>query len=269
MANVGEYRDYREFLKDILEDRARKNKQYSLRAFARDIGLAPQNLSALFYKKKGISTGVAAKIATRLNLSESEAGYFCDLADLVHARSESSRRVAALRLNRYSSPSVFVSLREDTFQAISNWYYFAILEMTCINGFRKDPKWIAKRLRITPHQATQAIARLKRLKLLKESGGILRKVESNITTTHDVPSEAVQEYTRQLLHKAEDALLFQSVVERDCTTISMAIDPKRIPKAKAMVSDFRRALCAYLEQGDRTEIYCFAAQLFRLTNKEN
>ena len=48
----------------------------------------------------------------------------------------------------------------------------------------------------------------------------------------------------------------------------MAIDPNLIPEAQKMISDFRRKLCAFLEQGNRTEVYAFAPSLFRLTKKK-
>lgn len=265
---IGHYQDYRVFLRDTLEDRAKANKSYSLRAFARDLGIAPQTLSGLLRNKKAISSDVAAHIAQRLNLEGDETTYFCDLVELIHARSEVARQVASIRLNRYVAPSQYQLVGQDVFRIISDWYHFAILELTFVRGFKSNPKWISKRLGISQHEASQALLRLKRLKLLKQTGQTLQKTNKSIRTTNDVPSDALKEFMRQLLQKAIESLSFQDVHTRDCTSMTMAIDPKRMVKAKQMIQEFRRNLCTYLENGDRTEVYCFAAQLFRLTEGE-
>lgn len=264
---IGKYRDYRQFLKDCLELRMQKNTKYSLRAFARDLDIAPQILSSVLLNKKGISTEVATNISTRLNLNEQETNYFCDLVDLAHARSNSSKKIAALRLTRYKEELQFHALKEDTFRVIVDWYHNAILEMTFIEGFKSDPGWIAKRLNISNHEAKQACERLQRLGLIVVKKGQFCKSEKNLTTTHDIPSESIQKFNRQILSKASDALTFQNIDERDFTTMTMAIDVKKIPEAKKRIRAFRHEMMDFLESGRRDEVYCLSLQLFKLTNK--
>ena len=50
--NFTDYKDYRLFLKDELEKRIHGNSRYSLRAFARDLNITPQALSAVLKYKK-------------------------------------------------------------------------------------------------------------------------------------------------------------------------------------------------------------------------
>lgn len=261
---IGKYNDYRDFLKDSLEMRIQKNARYSLRAFARDLDIAPQILSSVFKNKKGVSTSVAVKISQRLSLSEQETSYFCDLVELAHARSEASRKIAALRLTRYKKEIQFQMIQEDSFKVITDWYHYALLELTFVEGFKSDINWIAKKLNISTHEARQAIERLHRLGLLEEKNGKFKKAEAHLTTTHDVPSEAIQKFNRQILSKAADALTFQSVSERDFTTMTMAIDVKKIPEAKKRIRAFRHELTEFLETGKREEIYCLSMQLFKL-----
>lgn len=265
---IGKYQDYRDFLRDSLESRLQKNSKYSLRAFARDLNIAPQILSSVLNGKKGISNQMAAKLAIRLNLNDQESSYFCDLVDLVHARSEGSKKIAALRLTRYKQELKYLHLKEDTFRVMSDWYHYAILELTLLKGFQSNIAWMAKRLQISQHEVKQAIDRLLRLGLMKETKDGYIKVEKNTTTTHDVPSDAIQKFHRQILTKAADALTFQDVTERDLTAMTMAIDIKKLPEAKKRIREFRRELSAFLESGTQEEVYCFSMQLFRLTNKK-
>ena len=51
----------------------------------------------------------------------------------------------------------------DKFSVISEWYHYAILELTYVSGFKADYKWIARKLSITVEEAKVAIERLIRL----------------------------------------------------------------------------------------------------------
>lgn len=265
---IGKYNDYRKFLKETLERRIQNNSKYSLRAFARDLSVAPQNLSSVLNGKRGISLETALKLTKRLDLAETEASYFCDLVDLNHAKSPEQKQIALLRLSRYKQGLKFQTISTDTLRIISDWYHFAILELTFISGFKSDTKWIAKKLKISNHEAQQAVDRLLRTNLLVESNGTLIKSSSHLTTTHDVPSDAIKSFNRQILQKAMDSIVFQSVADRDFTTMTMAIDPTKIPEAKSKIRAFRREITEFLEAGDRSEVYCFSQQLFRLTEKK-
>ncbi len=265
---VQRYLDYRDFLKSVLESRIQRNSRYSLRAFARDLDVAPQILSSVFKRKKGISAEMATKIAVKLDLGREETHYLCDLVDMAHARTERTRKIAEARLSRYRAETIYRPLSEDIFRAISDWYHYAILELTYVEDFRSSSAWIAKQLRISAHEAQQAVDRLKRLGMLVTEGTRLRKAESGVTTTHEIPSEAIRAFNRQILAKAADALTFQGLEERDCTTMTMAVDPGKIPEAKEKIRAFRRELTGFMESGRRAEVYCMAIQLFRLSERK-
>ena len=62
------YQSYQDILKAELEKRQRANARYSLRAFARDLGVSPSNLSEILQRKAGLSRIKAQEIAKKLNL---------------------------------------------------------------------------------------------------------------------------------------------------------------------------------------------------------
>jgi len=264
---IGHYLDYREFFKDKLGQRTQANPQYSLRAFARDLEISPQVLSNVIGGKKNISSEVAIEIARKLGLSEEETSYLHDLVELSKAKSEALREVIRYRLSRYESNKAFRTLQEDIFSIISDWHHYAILELSFVDDFRSDPVWIAKRLGIAPAVVRKAIERLVRLEILEERHGTLIKTDVNLATTQDVPSAAIRKLTVQLLAKAGEALEEQPLADRDFGTMTMAIDSKKLPHAKKMIRRFRRDLMTYLESGERTEVYSFASQLFRISKR--
>ncbi len=258
--------DYREFLTKALEDRHARNSKYSLRAFARDLGISVASLSLILAGKQGISKAVAKKIAKRLGMHEEEKRFFCDLVESEHARGARQKELARIRLQQYSREQ---SLTLDTFQVMSDWYYFAILELTMIDGFVSSPAWIAKSLGISISVTEAAIERLKRLELLEEVDGILCQTGGFMATPSDVPSEALKKFHSQLLHKAQKAIYDQSVEERDISSITLPIQVCDIPWAKQQIKEFRRGLMAKLESAEKKDaVYCLAVQFFGVQEKE-
>jgi uncharacterized protein (TIGR02147 family) len=265
--NFTDYKDYRLFLKDELEKRIHGNSRYSLRAFARDLNITPQALSAVLKYKKGISLETAALIADRLELNPQEASYLSDLVTLAHSRSARARQIADYKIKNSSSANEYISLEIDAFSIISDWYHTAILELIETSTFKNDPKWISKRLDISLHETTQALGRLKKLELIEEDkNGHIFRTEVNLSASYGLPSSAIRKMNRQLLLKAADSLESQSLNERNISTITMAIDPERLAEAEKMIIQFRRKLAAFLEQGNRTEVYTFVPALFRISN---
>ena len=90
--------DYRNILKAELEARCRHNPCYSLRAFARDLKIAPSRLSEILNNKQGLSQDFAMKIATLIGLSADDHALFCDSVAAFHARSRRQRQLARARL---------------------------------------------------------------------------------------------------------------------------------------------------------------------------
>src|SRR4051812_8640701 len=70
----------RETLANELLSRQLRNERYSLRAFARSLGLSPSKLSDIMKGKQGLSLATAREIVTKLDLSVDEARAFCDSA---------------------------------------------------------------------------------------------------------------------------------------------------------------------------------------------
>lgn len=98
---IGHYSDYREYLRDELGRRTQTRQQYSMRAFARDLSIAPQNLSMILKGKKNISSEAGIEIAKKLRLSEEETSYFHDLVALSLAKTENLRNVIKYKLAKY------------------------------------------------------------------------------------------------------------------------------------------------------------------------
>lgn len=256
-------KDYRLILREELEMRCGKNPRYSLRAFARDLGITSSRLSEVLSGRYGLSRGAAQKVAQQLGWSDSEVNLFCDLVDAEHARAKQTRESARARLA--SSPPGYQQLTLDAFQVISDWYHYAILELVAVEGFVNTPRWIAQRLNLSDHVVIAAVERLKRLELLEEKNGRLVATDAFTATPSDMPSSALKKFHQQLLEKALTALHLQSVEERDITHLVLAVDRAQLKDAKETIRKFRRSFDArYGRAQKKNSVYCLGITLFKL-----
>ncbi len=240
-----------EYLVKELSQRSKKNPAYSLRSFAKSIGINSGVLSAILNKKRPLTVSTAKKIIDALNLDSKTRSKL--LQSLVSAEPQETQ-------------GSYHSLSEDLFQAVQNWEHFAILSMLESKSTALTPRAIAQRLKISQATAMETLETLKRIGLIKLEAGKLKPTHKNLSTTHDIPSQALRHAHRQHLQKAIEALEDQSVDERDFSGVTMAISKKKLPIAKKLITQFRRDLCDLLEGGSRDEVYRLNVQLFSLEN---
>ena len=261
---IHSYRNYRQYLQDELDRRMSNDPHTSLRSFSKQLALSRTSLSDILRGKANLSAKRAAHVAAKLGLSHAEAGFFVDLVTSANNKNGELRTLAQRRLERDSPEQSRTELENDSFHVISDWQHFAILELIETSNVRCDIPSIAKRLRLSPLLVSSSLARLQRLDLLRESETGFIRTKKNINTKRDVPSAAVRKHNQQHLELAKLAIEKQSVAERNYTTMTMAIDPQRLIEAKEMIHDFVNRLTNFLESGDRTAVYTFNTQLFRI-----
>src|SRR5436309_2305259 len=122
--------DYRSILREELEQRCKANPRYSLRAFARDLGLSPSGLSRILREHQGLSGSSALRIARKMKMSSEETERFRNLVIAADGRSRDHRKAAQTQLAvEEESRRRFQRLELDVFRAISDWYHYAILEL--------------------------------------------------------------------------------------------------------------------------------------------
>ena len=241
-----------------------------MRAFARDLQIQPSKLSEILNGKVGLSTTTARKIANNLKLPTEESTHFVTLVDSEHGRSAALRTRAHLTLKSQYSNLNYNALDLKTFQAISDWHYNAILELTETVAFESRAAWIAGRLGISTVTAKRAIADLIEIGLLKKSrSGQLTQTKAHLEVFSPLPSQHIREHHNQLIHKAQNALANVPVEERDFSSLTIAIPSAKMPLARDKIKEFRRNLARELQKDAQSDrVYCLAIQLFPLDNVE-
>jgi uncharacterized protein (TIGR02147 family) len=250
--------DFRRHLQDELAARCEHNSRYSLRAFAQCLGIGSSDLSKLIRQKRRLTDVTLVRLATRLGLTPDE------IEPYREALRQSPTRVSA-RAGATAAGDDYRQLSTDTFRLLGDWYHMAILELIKVRGFQPSEKWVARRLRISASEVNIAVQRLTRLGLLEitADGRWVCLEGSTTSVSNEYTDAAKKRLQRQILGKAAQALDDVPFADRDQSAILMAVNRKHLPAAKDMIRDFRRRLCALLEEGDdKEEVYYLTVSLF-------
>lgn len=265
-SHLQSYSCYRGYLRSHLAQRQLELPQYSLRTFAADLGISSSTLSEVMAGRHGLSRLKAQTVSRRLGLNEEEVVYFCDLVESVDGRSLAARSAAKERLADGASRHGAKRLSEDVFSVIADWYHLAIVELVSTSAFNGKAESIPKLLNITAHQAAMAVERLCKLGILSNKGGRLRTAAASTSTLDDIPSAAVQQFQKQILQKAQQALATQAVDKREIASMILSIREEDLPEAKRALKEFRRRFVREIEERSeqRNEVYCLSMAFFSL-----
>lgn len=237
-------------LEDFVKAQAR-NPNYSMRAYARKIGVAQSAISEILSGKRPLSKKTAHKILEGLDKSPQE---------------------IANTFEDHSAPatSTHISLDMDLFHTIADWHYHAILSLAETKGFQSSDQWIAKRLGISEKTATEAVEKLLRLEMLirDETTGKLKTTGQQFEAISAIANPALRKANRQNLELATEALEQVPLDQRDFTAITLCMDPDKIDHARKMIKNFRRNFNRVMESGQKKDVYKLCIQLFPLTKKE-
>ncbi len=253
--------DFVAYLKNDFAFRCRKNPSYRLAAFARLIETDLSTLSKVFKGTRTLKSRAIRRIGIKLGLDPTRVDVFASQALRSNAKTQP-------RTDAIQSSGDYPTISIDSFQMISDWYHYAILELIALPHFKSSVHWIARALRITPTEARLAVERLKTLGMIEETkdGKIVdRSGGYTSTLANDFSAAAFRNLQKQILEKGVQALEEIPFEKRSQTSMTMAIDPAKIPIAKKMIQKFQEELNAFLGVTTKTtggEVYHLGVSLY-------
>lgn len=230
----------------------KNNSRFSLRAYARRIGVSAGALSAMLNGKRTITKKMALKFADKLSLDPQEKSEF--ISSLQNSTAQKKEMISYLKLTT------------DQFRLIADWEHFAILSLIRTKNFQSDPQWIATRLGISITKANQALARLIELRLVtKNSKSELSRTKTNFRTSDDIIDFGLRKANDVSLDLARQSLYRDDIRDRDFSSITFAINPNKLAEAKTLIRQCQDDLALLLESGPCSEVYRFSSQLYPLS----
>jgi uncharacterized protein (TIGR02147 family) len=255
-----------EYLKREYFERLKRNANYSLRAFARDLDVSPSRISESVNANRNLSLSTVDKIAKQLKLTKRGVEAIRDLHLMQARKSPAIRDHAKKRLEESKSKSALRKLEADKFSVMTDWYHGAIVEMTELKTFKPDPEWIAKKLRITKAQAGSAIRRLFSLGILRDRGGRWTTQPEMLEIVSQVPSRSIREHHKQMLEKAYRSLSEVEVAKRDLSSMILAVPEDRMVEFREKIQSFMTEFWTDAKKFERSGLYALNIQFFPVSD---
>jgi transcriptional regulator with XRE-family HTH domain len=237
-------------LRRTLVERCRKNPGYSLRAFARSLGVAPSALCHILSGKRPISKAMLVRLGLGMGLSPGEIE----------------------KLKPHSVRDTYKTLADDEFAMIADWYHYAILELTYVENSRPDPRWVSKMLGITAGEARIALDRLQKMGLLQITEGTWKDLAPNgnmSNITAEAMGAARKRLQQQMLELSLQSLEEMSMQERDHSSMTMAVHPEDFELAKQKIKEFRRQMSElFAKNPKKKRVYHLQLSLYPVTKSE-
>ncbi len=241
----------REYLQRELAERCANNPQYSLRGFARLLGVDHSTLSQLLRGKRRLTAGTVQAFCQRLGISSDEAERFVLFEERIGHESPDMPSDARVR--------------QEVFDTVVEWQHFAILELTRLKCFRPDSRWISRVLDISVDEVNQALALLLHLNLLRmETRATWQdSAKDAVLLGERLPANAAEDLARRL--SSPDALRDQSSLMVSSSTI--AIDRQRLPIVMKYLERVRKDIADLLggESADCDDVYRVEILMYPVT----
>lgn len=245
-------------MREGLSLKQRNNPLYSLRAYARDIGIHPATLSQIINGKRTLPLKECDKVAKKLNLGPKEQVLF---------KESLTSKKTVLDSIKIPAEDQRLMLDDSYYKIISEWEHYAVLELFELADFQRSKEEVAARLDLTVNRTDVVLNNLKICQLIEvDAEGKLLKVQSDVKTSEDISSQALRESHKETLQMGIAKIEAVPVELRDFSSSTLAIDMSKLPEAKLIIREFRRKMATLLASGEKKEVYQLAIQFYPLTN---
>lgn len=262
------YHDYVLFLTDWFEYKRATQSKFSLRALAKQAGLATGYLPMILKRTRPLSAAALAKLVPFLGLNSNEQSFLDLILILGTSDSHEARMVALDRMSRFAQFRNQNGKDSRVYEYLTRWYYVAIREMAASKEFHADAAWIQERLRfqVSQKEIQEALDFLFENKYLEKlPDGSVRPPEADLDCSFGVYRVALAEFHREIMRLASESIEKVPSEERKIMGHTFSFDTEDLEKAKNIVEDALKQI-RELEKKNRkgNSVYHFEMALFPL-----
>lgn len=253
---------YLDIMKSKLSQRQRSNSSYSLRAFARDLGMHPGTLGKVLKGQRPLPVKISKQVTNRLKLSPAEQTLFIESL---------LRRKTSIDLIPISALDERHIVDESNYRVIAEWEHFAVTDLFDIPSFEATIEDISNRLLISIERSRVIVKNLIKSGLIKvDSNGKLERTHDDIKTTEDINSNAIRQSHKETLKMGLNKIEEFELDFKDFSSMIAAVDLEQLTEAKTIIREFRQKMASLLRNGSKkTDLYQLAIQFYPLTNLNN
>lgn len=237
---IFQHQKSRDFLKQLLDQKAEKNPYFSLRAFAKQLGVSASSLSGVLLGKKKLSADRGLHIARRLGLSSAETEYLLLMLNHENAKSQELRDQLYLKLTAIRPRPAARELSGEVFEPFSRWYSLLLLEICSLETVTlAQAGSLSRRLGVPEKDIAEMLGMLVGAGLLEAAdGGVFRRPSGEVRFRLERPSKSARAYHRQISEKAMQEIEIQPISERYYASEMIAIPKRAWPMLREVIETF-------------------------------
>lgn len=269
MNSLYAYTDYRDYIRDFLLEKKKKNSGYSSRCAADKCGVPSGTFTRILNGTRGIGASVLPKIIEWLGLRHREEAYFRLLIRFQQASDSIEKETNYKELMEFRK-QMRHCIPDDKFHFFEQWYYVALFELVKIIPDVSDPGHLGALLEPPVSAAKVENA----LDLIEKSGFIQRKDTGYVTTGSFLStgdrweSAAIQSFQKMMAMLGTEALVRFPKNDRDISTLSVSLGEENFKKVTEIIREAREKI-REVENGETSpqKVYQVNFQVFPLSRK--
>lgn len=258
---------FAEYIQGELDQRKNVNPRYSLRAFANFLQIDPSSLSAVLKSKRAYPSHKIEDLFKRLETAQNDRFNF--LLSITQFQKEQKSIKHPKKKNETLPHKDEKTLLDEItyFEVLSEWDYYAILNLIEISPATKDNEYFSERLGLSTHRTEELLYNLVKLHLIQEKEDCYQRTFNDFVSTEDIPSKALV-----LGHQSEMNLAIQKIEElgpehRDFYSITLKGSHNKLAEAKKHIRECKEKIEKLMENEEADEVYLFSTQLYPISHK--
>ena len=260
------------FFQDVLIEefnlRKEKNPRFSLRAYANFLDINASSLSAIFKGKRSLPINSAHLICQKLKLEGQKQVMFIDtIIQFRRDKLQASLNDKKIRPLESRTDSNLVLSEDEYHEVITEWEFYAVLNLIKIKGFRLSGESVSSRLNITLERAEYVIDKLYLSELItKDEQGKITRTYDRVKTTTDIPSMALKLAHHNELSLAKEKLYSTPVEKRLFTSRTLPVNSSKLAEAKKYLVEVKENLSKLVDDNHSDEVYNLSINFFPLSS---
>lgn len=267
--DIFDYINYRDFLRDYISYKRKRDSNFTHREILKKIGISSTGfLSNVISGKKNLNDEHTEALAIVLELNQREQICFGYMVSYNQARSIEEKKRWFDRLAGMKQVKSTL-LKNNQLSLFSRWYYVYIRDLLSIIDFSDNYYDLARQLfpAITEAEAERAVANLHQMGLIeRDSEGFWRPLDRVISTGDEVVSLQLADFQIKTMDMGKQALEKIPAKRRDISVLSLTLSKEQFIKAKREIQDFRKRLLSIATNDEEADqIYQCNIQFFPVT----
>lgn len=202
--------------------RCTRNRRYSVRAFAKSLGISHTLLSLVMNGKRKPSAKLLAKVQGALPAS--------------------NETISPLKITGATA-----ELNATDFSQIATWVHYGLLSYFSLPRASQEFGDMAKKFSTSTLQIKSAISDLDQCGLIEKVKGRWQQVSEPIRVNNTAPLAVTTQFIREFILKAQEALDYGNFSQRDMRVMTFAMNERDLNYAREKIAKFRRELSEDLE----------------------